>query len=149
MRSFLVEYLTSKRCSVFLELNYPFRRAPTLLFLNFPKNRKYPCLMRINSAEIRCIDAGRFNYDRTIETIDGGLRGILLSSRRGSSGSDNFQCFSRMVMHSRSYLSGTVRRNWSRGTPEAVRNKTTSRSPQNHKNGVESYKTIFRWAKQN
>ena len=36
-----------------------------------------------------------------------------------------------------------------RGTPEAVRNRTTSRGPQNHKNRVGSYETIIRWAKQN
>ena len=50
MRSFLVKNLTSKRCSVFLELNYPFRRAPTLPLLYFPKNREYPCLMRVTSS---------------------------------------------------------------------------------------------------
>ena len=42
MRSFLVENLTSKRYSVFLELNYPFCRAPTLPLLYFPKNRDIP-----------------------------------------------------------------------------------------------------------
>ena len=56
--------------------------------------------------EFRCVDAGRYNYDRAIRTIDGSSRGILLSSRRGCSGSDNFRYFSRTVMHSRRYLSG-------------------------------------------
>ena len=51
-------------------------------------------------------------------------------------------------MHSRYYLSG-VRRSKTRGIPEGVRNRTTSRGPQNHKHCVGSYETIFRWAKQN
>ena len=38
-------------------------------------------------------------------TTDGSSSAILLSSRRGCSGSDNFQYFSITMMHSRSYLS--------------------------------------------
>ena len=42
-----------------------------------------------------------------------------------------------------------VRRNQTRETSEAVRNRTTSRGPRNHKNGVGSYETNFRCAKKN
>ena len=41
-----------------------------------------------------------------VKSIDGSSISILLSSRRGCSGSDNFQYFSKTVMHSLSYLSG-------------------------------------------
>ena len=49
----------------------------------------------------RCGNVSLRSYN---QTIDKSPRGTLLSSRRGCSGSDNFQYFSRTVMHLRSYL---------------------------------------------